>query len=201
MVKIQGCGIRPCMGQLASCRAAPACPVGSEIHAFHHRGQRCEPNLSLLLEKSLRVHILLTGSTDLNLVWITNSEHNAKPIDVFLEDPDDLSPSWPSKSFYAVRDSDKSSLLFEAGSLQGAVLSSLHPFSHSHLRVIPCSMYYFCSPLVDEKTVAGRSYLTFLGPQVPWLTELGFQSESCLTPEPMLLATKVYCTGQWSLGF
>lgn len=41
LVKIQGCGISLHMGQLASCRAAPAHPTGSEIRAFDHRGQRC----------------------------------------------------------------------------------------------------------------------------------------------------------------
>lgn len=39
LVKIQSCGISLHMGQLASCRAAPTHPTGSEMRAFDHRGQ------------------------------------------------------------------------------------------------------------------------------------------------------------------
>lgn len=35
---------------------------------------------------------------------------------LFLEDPDDLSPNWPSKFFYIVRNSDENSLLLELDS-------------------------------------------------------------------------------------
>lgn len=42
LVKIQDCGIKLHMGQLASGRTVPACPAGSETHAFDHRGQKCE---------------------------------------------------------------------------------------------------------------------------------------------------------------
>ena len=48
-------------------------------------------------------------------------------------------------------------------------------------------LYYSYSPFGGEKSVAGRSYLTFLGLQILWLAELGLHPKSCLTPEPMLL--------------
>lgn len=46
----------------------PTCLTDSEVHAFDHRGQKCEHGWLSLLEKSLRAHVLLTGVIDLNLV-------------------------------------------------------------------------------------------------------------------------------------
>lgn len=156
--KIQGCGIGPQMGELASCRAAPlAHRIQKCMHLFDHRGQRCEHGWLSLLEKSLRAHVLLTGywpQPCLELPAV--SRMPSQFMYAFLKDSDDLSPNWPSKSFYIVRNSDENSLLLELDSAS-AVLSSLHAFSHSHLRVIPCNMDYFYPPFVGEKTVADFS--------------------------------------------
>lgn len=144
--------------------------------------------LSLLLEKSLGANVLTELLTS-TLFRITSFEQDVKPVYVFLKDPDDLSPNWPSKFFYIVRDYDENSLLLEPDSLQSAMLSGPHAFSHSHLRVIPCNMDCFYSLFVGEKTVAARNRLTFLRPQIHWLAELGLWTKSCLTPELMLLPT------------
>lgn len=94
-----------------------------------------------------------------------------------------------------MRDSDENSLLLETDSLQGAVLSSLLALSLTP-QSNPVQLYYFYSPFVAEKTVAGRSYPIFLVPQIHWLAELGLQSKFCLTPEPTTLSCLSQNTAQ-----
>lgn len=97
LVKIQGYGIRPHMGQLASCRPAPTCLADLEMHVFDHGGQRCEHAwLSITYPSYWKNHSdlkfwqkLLTST----LFRITNYEHSAKSVYILLKDPDNFSPN------------------------------------------------------------------------------------------------------------
>lgn len=71
-------------------------------------------NLFLLPENHSEPMFFWQRSLTSTLFRITNCEHNAKPIYILLEDPDNLSPNWPYKSFYVLRDSDENRLLLGA---------------------------------------------------------------------------------------
>lgn len=110
-------------------------------------------NLSLLLEKSLRAPVVLTGYWPQSCWELPTSSKMPNQCMYSWEIP---MPFHPNVHLHL---STLGATLMAVASywsltLHGAVLSGLHAFSHSHLRVIPCNVHCFYSPFVGEKTVA-----------------------------------------------